>query len=198
MLCLIFPLQNLFPLAHKHHLHNQPHWLPFEITLSFVACSTYFHTLALCCSQRTHAPTMALRNYFCNQVTPPEQFSPSSSNPQKVPSILFAIFSLTIVTHDHIAPSLLLPVGILGLPPMSKQLLIPSCKQRCNLNWPKPSTFGLTSLPPCKKLNGCRCVYKIKRHSDGIIEHYKARWVQKVINNCKVSIIMTLFLLLVI
>ncbi|RVW40936.1 Retrovirus-related Pol polyprotein from transposon TNT 1-94 [Vitis vinifera] len=41
-------------------------------------------------------------------------------------------------------------------------------------------TWSLTSLPPGKKPIGCRWVYKIKRHSDGTIERFKARWLQKV------------------
>ncbi|XP_074306647.1 uncharacterized protein LOC141641902 [Silene latifolia] len=38
-------------------------------------------------------------------------------------------------------------------------------------------TWELTTLPPDKKAIGCRWVYKIKYHSDGTIERYKARLV---------------------
>ena len=41
------------------------------------------------------------------------------------------------------------------------------------------NTWSLTSLPLGKKPIGCRWVYKIKRHSDGTIEHYKACLVAK-------------------
>ncbi|RVW66050.1 Retrovirus-related Pol polyprotein from transposon RE1 [Vitis vinifera] len=40
-------------------------------------------------------------------------------------------------------------------------------------------TWSLTSLPPGKKPIGCRWVYKIKRHSDGTIECFKAHLVAK-------------------
>ena len=40
-------------------------------------------------------------------------------------------------------------------------------------------TWSLTSLPLGKKPIGCRWVYKIKRHSDGTIEHFKACLVAK-------------------
>lgn len=40
-------------------------------------------------------------------------------------------------------------------------------------------TWSLTPLPPGKKPISCCWVYKIKRYSDGTIEHYKARLVAK-------------------
>ena len=40
-------------------------------------------------------------------------------------------------------------------------------------------TWFLTSLPVGKTTIGCRWVYKIKHHSDGSIESYKARLVAK-------------------
>lgn len=41
------------------------------------------------------------------------------------------------------------------------------------------NTWTLMQLPPHKKPIGCKWVYKIKRHSDGTIERYKARLVAK-------------------
>jgi len=41
------------------------------------------------------------------------------------------------------------------------------------------NTWSLTALPLGKTPIGCRWVYKIKRHSDGTIEHFKARLVAK-------------------
>ena len=38
-------------------------------------------------------------------------------------------------------------------------------------------TWSLTSLPSGKTPIGCRWVYKIKHHSDGSVERYKARLV---------------------
>ncbi|RVW59291.1 Retrovirus-related Pol polyprotein from transposon TNT 1-94 [Vitis vinifera] len=40
-------------------------------------------------------------------------------------------------------------------------------------------TWSLTPLPPGKKPIGCCWVYKIKRHSDGTIERFKACLVAK-------------------
>lgn len=40
-------------------------------------------------------------------------------------------------------------------------------------------TLQITTLPPGKKAIRSKCVYKIKRHSDGYIERYKARLVTK-------------------
>jgi hypothetical protein len=40
-------------------------------------------------------------------------------------------------------------------------------------------TWSLTTLPPGKTLIGCRWVYKLKHHSDGSIERYKAHLVAK-------------------
>jgi hypothetical protein len=40
-------------------------------------------------------------------------------------------------------------------------------------------TWSLTTLPSAKTLIGCRWVYKLKHHSDGSIDRYKARLVTK-------------------
>lgn len=44
------------------------------------------------------------------------------------------------------------------------------------------NTWTLTSLPPNKKPIRCKCFYKIKYKSDGTIERYKARLVEKGYN----------------
>ncbi|PKI48285.1 hypothetical protein CRG98_031315 [Punica granatum] len=41
------------------------------------------------------------------------------------------------------------------------------------------STWTIQSLPPKKKLIGCKWVFKIKQRADGIVELYKARLVAK-------------------
>ncbi|KAI5338055.1 hypothetical protein L3X38_017326 [Prunus dulcis] len=46
-------------------------------------------------------------------------------------------------------------------------------------------TWTLTSLPTGKTPIGCKWVYKIKRHSDGSIERYKARNDMAAINCLK-------------
>ena len=38
-------------------------------------------------------------------------------------------------------------------------------------------TWTITTLPPKKKALGCKWIYKIKYHSDGTIERFKARLV---------------------
>ena len=43
----------------------------------------------------------------------------------------------------------------------------------------KTHTWDLVDLPPNKTLVGCKWVYKIKTHSDGTIERYKACLVAK-------------------
>ena len=40
-------------------------------------------------------------------------------------------------------------------------------------------TWTVTSLPPSKKLIGCKWVYRVKYKSDGLVERYKARLVAK-------------------
>lgn len=52
------------------------------------------------------------------------------------------------------------------------------------------NTWELTTLPPGKKPIGCKWVYKIKRHSDGNIERYKALWWPKVTHKWRDWIIM--------
>ncbi|CAM8984876.1 unnamed protein product [Rhodiola kirilowii] len=41
------------------------------------------------------------------------------------------------------------------------------------------NTWTVTDLPPGKNTMGCKGVFRIKRHSDGNIERYKARLVVK-------------------
>ena len=43
----------------------------------------------------------------------------------------------------------------------------------------KNHTWNLVTLPPRKSMVGCKWIYKIKTHSDGSIERYKARFVAK-------------------
>ena len=43
----------------------------------------------------------------------------------------------------------------------------------------KNHTWVLVTLPPRKSVVGCKWIYKIKTHSDGSIEHYKACLVAK-------------------
>ena len=44
---------------------------------------------------------------------------------------------------------------------------------------PKNHTLDLVTLPLGKSVVGCKWIYKIKTHSNGSIEHYKARLVAK-------------------
>jgi len=41
----------------------------------------------------------------------------------------------------------------------------------------KNDTWEINDLPPNKKTLGCKWVYKIKYHSDGIVKRFKARFV---------------------
>ena len=43
----------------------------------------------------------------------------------------------------------------------------------------KNYTWDLVILPPRQSVVGCKWIYKIKTHSDGFIEHYKAHLVAK-------------------
>ena len=43
----------------------------------------------------------------------------------------------------------------------------------------KNHTWDLVTLPPWKSVVGCKWIYKIKNHSDGSIERYKARLIAK-------------------
>ena len=43
----------------------------------------------------------------------------------------------------------------------------------------KNHTWDLVTLPPEQSVVGCKWIYKIKTHSDGSIERYKARLVAK-------------------
>ena len=43
----------------------------------------------------------------------------------------------------------------------------------------KNHTWDFVTLPPGKSVVGCKWIYKIRTHSDGSIEHYKARLVVK-------------------
>ena len=43
----------------------------------------------------------------------------------------------------------------------------------------KNHNWDLVTLPPGQSVVSCKWIYKIKTHSDGSIEHYKARLVVK-------------------
>ena len=43
----------------------------------------------------------------------------------------------------------------------------------------KNHTWNPVTLPPRQSMIGCKWIYKIKTHSDGSIERYKARLVTK-------------------
>jgi len=53
-------------------------------------------------------------------------------------------------------------------------------EMQCNvryMHWKKNDTCEIDDLPPNKKALGCKWVYKIKYHSDGTVERFKAKLV---------------------
>jgi len=45
------------------------------------------------------------------------------------------------------------------------------------------NTWQITTLPPGKKIIGCKWVFKVKHKFDGTIYHHKARLVAKGTHN---------------
>ncbi|CAL8135912.1 unnamed protein product [Prunus armeniaca] len=109
-------------------------------------------------SQRHHSPPHALRDYVYNQVTSPKPSLPSSSGSTKGTSQDVEPSSYTEATsHSHWQDAMQSELAAL----------------EANHTW------SLTPIPHGKKPIGCHWVYKIKRHSNGTIERYKACLVAK-------------------
>ncbi|RVW39739.1 Retrovirus-related Pol polyprotein from transposon TNT 1-94 [Vitis vinifera] len=133
-------------------------------------------------SQRPHHLPMALRDYVCNQVTSPNHLPPLSSSPQKGTRYLLCNFvfyhryspqhrSFTAAVSQDIEPTSYAEAASHShwQEAMQSELVALEANH----------TWSLTSLPPGKKPIGCCWVYKIKRHSDGTIERFKASLVAK-------------------
>jgi hypothetical protein len=125
---------------------------------------------------------MALRDYVCNQVTSPNQLSTLSSSPQQ--GMLYPLchyvsyhryspqhYSFTVALNQDVEPTSYTEAASHSHWQDAMQFELAALEAN--------NTWSLTSLPPSNTPIGCRWIFKIKRHSDGTIEHYKARLVAK-------------------
>ncbi|KAA0047340.1 putative mitochondrial protein [Cucumis melo var. makuwa] len=121
------------------------------------------------------------RSTLCSLVCPP-------STP---PSLVLNLSSLTHLLTFFLSLSPLLIMSLLNLQPTSAtsdQSSISDRSPKPPLDTPprrstraleKTHTWYYVDLPPSKRPIGCKWIYKIKTHSDGTIERYKARLVAK-------------------
>ncbi|RVW81703.1 Retrovirus-related Pol polyprotein from transposon RE1 [Vitis vinifera] len=133
-------------------------------------------------SQRPHHPPMALRDYVCNQVTSPNHLPPLSSSPQKgtrYPLCNFVSYHRYSPQHRSFTAAVSQDIEPTSYAKAASHSHWQEAMQSELAALEANHTWSLTSLPPGKKPIGCRWVYKIKRHSDGTIERFKACLVAK-------------------
>ena len=143
----------------------------------------------LCHSQRPHHPPMALRDCVCNQVTSPNHLPPLSSGPQKgtrYPLCNFVSYHRYSPQHHSFTAAVSQDIEPTSFAQAVSHSHWQEVMQYELAALEANHTWSLTSLSPGKKPIGCRWVYKIKRHLDGTIERFKARWLQKVTHSWKV------------
>ena len=133
-------------------------------------------------SQRPHHPPTALCDYVCNHVTSPKHLPTLSSSLEKGTRYPLCHF----VFYHRYSPQHLSFIATVSQDIESTSYI----EATSHPHWKEAMqselaaldanhTWSLTFLPHGKKPIGCRWVYKIKRHSNGTIEHFKAGLVAK-------------------
>ena len=133
-------------------------------------------------SQQPHHPPTTLCDYVCNHVTSPKHLPTLSSSLEKGTRYPLCHF----VFYHRYSPQHLSFIATVSQDIESTSYI----EATSHPHWKEAMqselaaldanhTWSLTFLPPGKKPIGCRWVYKIKRHSDGTIERFKAGLVAK-------------------
>lgn len=130
-------------------------------------------------TSRPHRPPAHLKDYYCRTVT-----TPSSTNTlSNVPSGM--LYPIENYVTNHIFSSqhqkFLATVSSTIKPRLFKEAMKdPLWQQAMRLEiqaLEDNHTWVVTPLPPGKKAIPCKWIFRIKYHSDGFIERYKARLV---------------------
>ena len=136
---------------------------------------------ALGCGHRTKDPFTRLRDYVTNTISKicPSHWStaPSRSSGTPYPPTQYVNYAKFSPRHRHFLTTI-----STGTEPQTFAEAVTDERWRLAMQHEiealeNNGTWTMETLPPNKKAIGCKWVFRIKYHSDGTVERFKARLV---------------------